>query len=106
MRRNNYPWTKGLALCFLAASLGCSSAPPCPVTPIHIEETREDVQVLERDLAATRERADELQAKLDEKKAELDSKKDKPEELRKKLEELKKGSGRIEKKKSTEDEKE
>ena len=103
MRRNIYPWTKGLAFCFLAASLGCSSAPPCPVTPIHIEETREDVQVLERDLAATRERADELQAKLDAKKAELESKKNKPDELRKKLDELKKGSGRIEKKKSTED---
>jgi len=94
VRRKIYPWTKGLAFCFLAASLGCSAAPPCPVTPIHIEETREDVKVLERDLSSTRERADELQAKVE------------PAELRKKLDELKKGSGRIEKEKSTEDEKE
>ena len=106
MRRKIYPWAKGLAFCSLAASLGCSAAPPCPVTPIHIEETREDVKVLERDLSSTRERADELQAKVDAKKAELASKKDKPAELRKKLDELKKGRGRIEKEKSTEDEKE
>ncbi len=86
---------------FFSAFLGCSSAPPCPVTPVHIEETREDVKMMERDLAAARDRADKLKAELDEKKSELDSKKDKPGELRKKLEELKKGSGRG----STKDEK-
>jgi septal ring factor EnvC (AmiA/AmiB activator) len=106
VRHNIYPWTKVFALCFLAASLGCSAAPPCPVTPVNIEETREDVQVLERDLAATRERADELQTKLNAKKAELESKKDKPAELRKKLDELKKGSGRFDEKKGTDDGKE
>ncbi len=110
MRCKMIPWTKGLTVLLLTASFGCGSAPPCPVTPVNIEETREDVKVLERDLAAARERADKLQADLEEKKSELAGKKDKPAELRKKLDELKKGSGRFEKKedekKENEDEKE
>ncbi|MFH1755848.1 MAG: hypothetical protein ABIA59_09115 [Candidatus Latescibacterota bacterium] len=101
------PNKKELAVLVLTASFGCSAAPPCPVTPIHIEETREDVKILERDLAASRDRADKLKAELEEKKARLEERKDKPEELREKLEELKKGSGRGEEEKSdTEDEKE
>jgi septal ring factor EnvC (AmiA/AmiB activator) len=103
----NIPRKKELSVFLLTAAFGCSSAPPCPVTPIHIEETREDVKVLERDLASARDRADKLQAELDEKKARLDERKDKPDELRQKLEELKKGSGRADEEKSdTEDEKE
>jgi septal ring factor EnvC (AmiA/AmiB activator) len=93
---NKIPKKRELTAILLTAAFGCSSAPPCPVTPIHIEETREDVKVLERDLAAARDRADKLKAELDEKKARLEERKDKPEELRQKLDELKKGSGRIE----------
>jgi septal ring factor EnvC (AmiA/AmiB activator) len=98
------PKKRELTAILLTAAFGCSSAPPCPVTPIHIEETREDAKVLERDLAAARERAGKLKAELDEKKARLEERKDLPDDLRKKLDELKKGSGRIDKKKSdTED---
>ncbi len=103
----NIPKKRELTVILLTASFGCSSAPPCPVTPIHIEETREDVKVLERDLAAARDRADKLKTELEEKKARLEERKDKPDELRKKLDELKKGSGRSDEEKSdTEDGKE
>jgi hypothetical protein len=93
----------GSAFFFLAASFGCAKVPPCTVSPIEIEETREDVKILDRDLAAAKARAKELTDELARKKAELDSKKDKPDELRKKLDELKKGSGRDEKEKDTDD---
>ena len=103
----NIPRKRELAVFLLTASFGCSAAPPCPVTPIHIEETREDEKVLERDLTAARDRADKLKSELDEKKAKLEERKDKPDELRQKLEELKKGSGRGDEEKSeSEDEKE
>jgi chromosome segregation ATPase len=62
--------------------------------PVEIEETREDVKVLQKDLNEAKDRAQKLSAELAAKKAELDSKKDKPAEMRAKLKELKKGSGR------------
>jgi len=95
------PKKREVAVLLLTASFGCSSAPPCPVTPINIEETREDAKVLERDLTAARDRADKLKAELDEKQAKLNERKDKPDELRQKLDELKKGSGRFEEKSDT-----
>jgi hypothetical protein len=64
------------------------------VSPIEIEETREGVKLLEKDLVEARARANQLSEELAAKQAEFESKKDKPEELRKRLEELKKGSGR------------
>jgi chromosome segregation ATPase len=73
---------------------GCAQILPCTVSPVEIEETREDIQVLEKDLIAARDRARELGQELAAKQAELDSKKDKPAQLRKKVKELKKGSGR------------
>ena len=80
---------------FPALVFGCATVPPSTVSPVDIEETREDSKILEKDLLAARARARELSTELAAKKAEYDGKKDKPEELRKKLEELKKGSGRI-----------
>jgi peptidoglycan hydrolase CwlO-like protein len=74
--------------------LGCSSAPPCTVSPIEIEETREDVKNLDKSLQEAKEKVQALQSKLAEKQKEYDQKKDKPAELRKKVEELEKGSGR------------
>ena len=73
---------------------GCAQIPPCTVSPIEIEETREGVKLLEKDLVEARARAKKLSDELATKQAELDSKKDKPAELRKKLKDLKKGSGR------------
>jgi chromosome segregation ATPase len=64
------------------------------VSPIEIEETREGVKLLEKDLVEARTRAKALSDELAAKQAELDSKKDKPAELRERLKELKKGSGR------------
>ena len=79
---------------FTAGLFGCAKVPPCTVSPINIEETREDVKILEKDLIAARDRAKQLSEELASKKATLDAKKDQPEELRKRVEELKKGSGR------------
>jgi chromosome segregation ATPase len=90
----------------MVGSIGCAKLPPCTVSPIDIEESREDVKILDRDLVAARARAKQLSDDLAKKKAELDSKKDKPKELRKKLDDLKKGSGRDESQKRDKDEKE
>ncbi len=82
-------------LAFLVPLLaGCSSPPPCTVSPIEIEETREDTKTLDKSLAEAREKAKQLETKLREKRKEYNQKKDKPAELRKKVDELKKGSGR------------
>lgn len=94
MRSLIRPLIAGL-FCISAGAFGCAKVPPCTVSPVDIEETREDSKILEKDLLAARARAKELSDELAAKKADYDSKKDKPEELRKKLEELKKGSGRI-----------
>lgn len=74
--------------------IGCSSAPPCTVSPIEIEETREDVKNLDKSLQEAKERVRTLQEKLAEKQKEYEAKKDKPAELRTKVEKLEKGSGR------------
>ncbi len=85
---------------FLAPlAAGCSSAPPCTVSPIEIEETRADTKDLDKNLEEARKRAKKLETRLAAKKKEFEKKKDVPAKLRKKLDELKKGSGRDEKKK-------
>jgi septal ring factor EnvC (AmiA/AmiB activator) len=97
----------GSVFVFMAGVWGCAKVPPCTVSPVQIEETREDVKILDKDLAAAKQRAKSLSEELAQKKAELDSKKDKPKELRKKLDDLEKGSGRSgEQKKKDKDEKE
>jgi peptidoglycan hydrolase CwlO-like protein len=85
-----------IALFALLAPLfiGCSSAPPCTVSPIEIEETREDVKSLDASLEQAKERVRSLQDKLSEKQKEYETKKDKPADLKKKVGELEKGSGR------------
>jgi hypothetical protein len=84
---------------------GCAKVPPCTVSPINIEETREDAKLLDQDLIEARARAKQLSEELASKKADLESKKDKPAELRRRVDDLKKGSGRFEKDKDK-DEKE
>lgn len=97
----------GIAAAFAAlCGLGCAKLPPCNVSPVEIEETREDVKLLEKDLVEAKGRAKKLSDELAAKQAELDEKKDKPEKLRKKLKELKKGSGRDDDDEESEDEKE
>lgn len=80
---------------------GCAPAPTCKISPVELEELREDVAKLQKDLKDTRDREAQLTAELAAKKADLDSKRDKPDELRARLEQLKKGSGRTEKKTDT-----
>jgi hypothetical protein len=94
VRTNKSPLLVGLSICVAVGSLGCAKVPPPSVSPIQIEETREDVKVLEKDLVVARDRAKKLSAELASKKADLASKKDKPKILRARLKELKKGSGR------------
>ncbi len=95
MRRTIRPLLAGLFL-MAAGAFGCAKVPPCTVSPVDIEETREDVKILEKDLVAAREQARLLSARLEALKAEYEAKKDQPAKLRKKLDELRKGSGRIE----------
>jgi len=108
VRTSKRPFIFGVCLWLAAGSLGCATIPPPTVSPVEIEETREDIKLLEKDLVAARQRAQALTAELNAKKADLDSKKDQPAKLKKKLKELKKGSGRDddEKKKKKKDEKE
>lgn len=94
MRRTIRPFITGLFILGYGVFYGCAQIPPCTVSPIEIEETREGVKLLEKDLVEARDRAQKLSEELAAKQAELDSKKDKPAELRKKLRDLKKGSGR------------
>lgn len=94
MRSSIRPFVTGLFVLVSGIASGCAQIPPCTVSPIEIEETREGVKLLEKDLVQARAKAQELSDELAAKQAEFDSKKDKPEELRKRLEELKKGSGR------------
>ena len=97
MRRTIRLYLTGLFIlaCGSVAGLtGCAQIPPCTVSPIEIEETREDVKVLEKDLVEARTRSKKLSDELAAKQADLEGKKDKPKELKKKLKDLKKGSGR------------
>lgn len=97
MRKTIRHWAVGLAICVGAGSVGCAKVPPCTVSPIDIEETREDSKILEKDLVTARERAKELTNELASKKADLESKKDQPAKLRERVDELEKGSGRYKK---------
>lgn len=97
MRKDLRAWLAGAA-CAAVVSAGCSKVETCSVSPIEIEELREDISIIDKDLAGVNERAQQLSDDLAAKQADLDSKKDKPAELRRKLELLKRGSGRIEKK--------
>lgn len=84
-----------------AVWFGCGTAPTCNVSPVEIEELREDVATVEKNLATARERADNLTKELAVKQADLDAKKGRPAELRARLEELRRGSGRYDKPKTT-----
>jgi len=92
-------WLAGAA-CAAVVSTGCSKVETCSVSPIEIEELREDIGVIDKDLDGVHEREQQLADDLAAKQADLNSKKDKPAELRARLELLKRGSGRIEKKKA------
>jgi chromosome segregation ATPase len=83
-----------------ATVVGCGTAPTCNVSPVEIEELREDVAVVQKNLATARERQDNLEKELATKQADLATKKGKPDELRAQLEAMRKGSGRLEKPKA------
>ena len=96
MRKRIHAWAAGVGFCIAAGAMGCAEIPPCTVSPVDIEETREEVKIVEKNLVEARSRASELREELARKRAELNAKKDKPPELRKKVEKLQKGSGRHE----------
>jgi len=90
-----------IVACMVSGVLaGCGKPSTCNVSPVEIEELKEDVKVVQKNLAAARERSDNLSKELATKQADLDSKKGKPDELRARLEQLRKGSGRNEKAKA------
>ncbi len=78
--------------------LGCTRVAPCNVSPVEIEELKEDLTVVEKDLAGVQDRVKRLTDDLAAKQADLETKKPRPDELRRRLELLKQGSGRTEKK--------
>jgi cell division septation protein DedD len=88
-----------LAACAATAlCLSCSQVAPCNVSPVEIEELKEDLTLIDKDLAGVQDRVKRLSDDLAAKQADLDAKKPKPDELRRRLELLKQGSGRTEKK--------
>ncbi|HXV14212.1 MAG TPA: hypothetical protein VEC56_08390 [Candidatus Krumholzibacteria bacterium] len=101
MRKPIRAWLVGVAFAVCATTLGCGTAPTCNVSPVEIEELREDVAVVNKNLVTAREREDNLTKELATKQADLDSKKDRPAELRARLEALRRGSGRLDKTKTT-----
>jgi len=78
--------------------IGCATAPTCQVSPVELEELREDIAVLQKDLKTATDRSAALSADLATKQADLAAKKSKPDELRRRVEEVRRGSGRVEKK--------
>ena len=101
MRNVLRTWLVWAACVVSAVSVGCSKTVTCSVSPVEIEELKEDVSVVQKNLATARERSDNLTKELAVKQADLESKKDKPAELRARLEELRRGSGRFDKPKAT-----
>lgn len=80
--------------------IGCSTAPTCKVSPVELEELREDIAVLQKDLKTARDREAQLSADLAAKQADLETKRGKPAELRAQLDQIKKGAGKTEKAKT------
>lgn len=77
---------------------GCASAPPpCKVTPVELEEMREDIAGLQKDLKLAKEKEATLTADLAAKQADLATKRTMPDSLRAELEQVKKGAGKTEK---------
>ena len=77
--------------------LGCSKTTTCQLSPVELEELREDIAVLQKDLKTAKDREAQLSADLATKKADLESKKGKPAELRAQLDQVKRGAGKTEK---------
>ncbi len=101
MRNVLRAWLIGVACTIAAIGVGCGKATTCNVSPVEIEELREDVAGVQKNLASARERSDNLTKELAAKQADLASKKSKPDELRARLEALRQGSGRKDKSKAT-----
>ncbi len=100
MRNVLRAWRIGAACAVCAMVVGCGTAPTCNVSPVEIEELREDLAGVQKNLATARERSDNLDKELAAKQADLATKKGKPDELRARLEAMRKGSGRTEKPKA------
>ena len=82
-----------ISMCFV----GCAKAPNCKVSPVELEELREDITNLQKDLKTAKDREAQLTADLAAKQADLATKRGKPDELRAQLEAVKKGAGKTEK---------
>lgn len=94
----------GAACVVVAAGLvGCAKTQTCEVSPVELEELREDITNLQGDLKKQRDREADLKADLAAKKADLESKRGKPAELRAQLEQVKRGAGKTEKDKAAKD---
>ena len=94
----------GAACAFSVISLsGCSKTTTCNISPVELEELREDIAVLQKDLKTAKDREAQLTADLATKKADLETKKAKPPELRAQLDAVKKGAGKTEKAKEPKD---
>ncbi len=94
-RRVRLTWAASviISMCFF----GCTKAVDCKVSPVELEELREDIAQLQKDLKIARDRETQLTADLAAKQADLETKRSKPAELRAQLDMVKKGAGKTEK---------
>lgn len=76
---------------------GCAKAPNCKISPVELEELREDIRGLKKDLKTAQDREAQLTAELAAKQADLVTKRTRPDSLRAQLEAIKKGAGKTEK---------
>jgi len=89
-----------LSATIAVGSFGCAKTTTCKVSPVELEELREDIAVLQKDLKTARDREAQLQSDLAAKQADLETKRGKPAELRAQLEQVKRGAGKTEKAKT------
>ncbi|HET6462351.1 MAG TPA: hypothetical protein VFH33_01000 [Candidatus Krumholzibacteria bacterium] len=94
-RRVRLTWAASviISMCFF----GCTKAVDCKISPVELEELREDIAQLQKDLKTARDRETQLTADLAAKQADLATKRGKPAELRAQLDQVKKGAGKTEK---------
>ena len=91
------PLTGAACAVILISIVGCSKTTTCKVSPVELEELREDIAGLQKDLKTARDRETQLTTDLATKKADLETKRGKPAEMRAQLEQVKKGAGKTEK---------
>jgi len=96
-RRVRLTWATCAIITISMCFVGCAKAPVCKVSPVELEELREDIAGLQKDLKNAKDREAALTTDLAAKQATLADRRTKPDSLRAQLEQVKKGVGKTEK---------